>query len=124
MEEEAVHEFSLFRIPDVETSTTKRHKLVVGLIDASGSMRSYWPAMVKFWNQSIAETAEFLITFSHVAKLEENTILSEDLRKHGGGMTNIYAAFETLEERLMTVPEEASITIVFISDGQDTSNGE
>lgn len=65
----------------------------MGLIDASGSMGSYWQAMVKFWNQSIAETTDFLITFSHVAKLEENTILSEDLRKHGGGMTNIYAAF-------------------------------
>lgn len=87
-------------------------------------MGSYWKEMVKFWNQTIAPTAEFLITFSHIAKLEENTLLSDDLRKHGGGMTNIYAAFEKLEERLMTVPEEASITIVFISDGQDTTNGE
>ena len=86
-------------------------------------MGSYWAAMAKFWNQSIAESAEFLITFSHIAKLEENTILSEDLKKHGGGMTNIYAAFEKMEERLIQVPEDASITIVFISDGQDT-NGE
>ena len=39
-------------------------------------------------------------------------------------MTNIYGAFEALEDRLMEVPEEASITIVFISDGQDTVNGE
>jgi hypothetical protein len=31
--------------------------------------------------------------------------LSEDLKKHGGGMTNIFAAFEKLEERLMKVPE-------------------
>ena len=38
-------------------------------------------------------------------------------------MTNIYAAFEKMEERLIQVPEDASITIVFISDGQDT-NGE
>jgi uncharacterized protein with von Willebrand factor type A (vWA) domain len=65
-----------------------------------------------------------LITFSHVAKLEENTILSENLQKHGGGMTNIFAAFEKLEERLVSVSEDASITIVFISDGQDTTNGE
>jgi hypothetical protein len=116
--------YSLFRVPEVETSTAKKRKVVAGLIDASGSMGSYWAAMAKFWNQSIAESADFLITFSHVAKLEENPVLSEDLNKHGGGMTNIYAAFEKLEERLLTVPEEASVTIVFISDGQDTTNGE
>jgi len=46
------------------------------------------------------------------------------LKKHGGGMTNIYQAFEVLEDILMTLPEESSITIVFISDGQDTVNGE
>lgn len=86
-------------------------------------MGSYWAAMAKFWNQTIAQSADFLITFSHIAKLEQNPVLSEDLKKHGGGMTNIYAAFEKLEERLMAVPEEASITIVFISDGQDTTNG-
>jgi len=39
-------------------------------------------------------------------------------------MTNIYQAFEVLEDILMTLPEESSITIVFISDGQDTVNGE
>lgn len=39
-------------------------------------------------------------------------------------MTNIFAAFEKLEERLTNVPEDASITIVFISDGQDTTNGQ
>ena len=124
MESELGQEYTMFKIPEVESVSSKRKKLVVGLIDASGSMGSYWKAMVKFWNQTIAEQAEFLITFSHVAKLEENTVLSEDLKKHGGGMTNVYAAFEALEDRLMKVPEEASITIVFISDGQDTVNGE
>jgi len=47
-------EYNLFRVPEVEAKTTKRDKVVVGLIDASGSMGSYWKAMVKFWNQSIA----------------------------------------------------------------------
>jgi hypothetical protein len=39
-------------------------------------MGSYWAAMAKFWNQSIAPSADFLITFSHVAKFEENPVLS------------------------------------------------
>jgi len=38
-------------------------------------------------------------------------------------MTNILAAFQKLEERMVTLSEELSITIVFISDGQDTCNG-
>ena len=84
--------------------TTTKRKVIAGLIDASGSMGSYWAAMAKFWNQSIAPSADFLITFSHIAKLEENTVLSENLQKHGGGMTNIFAAFEKLEQRLTSVP--------------------
>ena len=66
------------------------------MIDASGSMSAYWQEMVKFWNKTIAEQCEFLITFSQNAKVEENTILSEDLKKHGGGMTNIHSAFEKM----------------------------
>ena len=123
MEKDINLSYRLFRVPALELTSAKK-KVVAGLIDASGSMGSYWKAMVKFWNQSIAESAEFLITFSQKAKLEENPVLNEDLRKHGGGMTNIYAAFEKLEDRLMEVDETASITIVFISDGQDTVNGE
>ena len=76
--------------------SSKKVKFVIGLIDASGSMGSYWPAMVKFWNQSIAPSASCVITFSHVAKLSEDTFLSEDLKKHGGGMTNILSAFEAM----------------------------
>ena len=92
MEKERYEEYNLFRVPEVDVVSTKK-KIVVGLIDASGSMASYWPAMAKFWNQSIAPQTEFLITFSHIAKIEDNTVLSEDLKKHGGGMTNILAAF-------------------------------
>ena len=80
--------------------------------------------MAKFWNQTIAEHAHFLITFSQHAKLEESPYLDENLKKHGGGMTNIYGAFKLLEQRLEEVIPEASITILFISDGEDTVNGE
>lgn len=46
-----------------------KSKVIIGLIDASGSMGSFWKDMAKFWNQSIAEQATFLITFSQNAKL-------------------------------------------------------
>jgi len=41
-------------VPGIEASKGKKKKIVAGLIDASGSMGSYWAAMAKFWNQSIA----------------------------------------------------------------------
>lgn len=67
-------------------------------------MGSFWKDMAKFWNNTIAEQAHFLITFSQQAKLEESPYLDESLKKHGGGMTNIYGAFKLLEERLELVP--------------------
>lgn len=63
------------------------------MIDASGSMGSYWAAMVKFWNDKIAPQSDILITFSQTAKVEASTFLNEKLQVHGGGMTNILAAF-------------------------------
>lgn len=47
-----------------------KDKVIIGLIDASGSMGSFWKDMAKFWNQSIAPQANLLITFSQNAKLE------------------------------------------------------
>lgn len=67
----------MFRIPECQEETVGAPKqMVIGLIDASGSMNSYWKEMVKFWNKTIAEQCEFLITFSQVAKLEVNPVLS------------------------------------------------
>lgn len=39
------------------------------MIDASGSMGSYWAVMVKFWNEKIAPQSDILITFSQQAKV-------------------------------------------------------
>jgi uncharacterized protein with von Willebrand factor type A (vWA) domain len=52
-----------------------KDKVIIGIIDASGSMGSFWKDMAKFWNQSIAEQANMLITFSQNAKLEEHPYL-------------------------------------------------
>jgi uncharacterized protein with von Willebrand factor type A (vWA) domain len=68
------------------------------LIDASGSMSSYWEEMVKFWNASIAQMAKIVITFSNSAKVEKSPILSHKLSDHGGGGTNIISAFHLMEK--------------------------
>ena len=43
--------YNLFQVPEIELeSEGKKKKSIIGIIDASGSMSSYWAAMVKFWN--------------------------------------------------------------------------
>lgn len=54
----------------MDTKETVNQKVIIGIIDASGSMGSFWKDMAKFWNQSIAEQTNILITFSADAKLE------------------------------------------------------
>lgn len=68
--EEVYNSYNLFQIPEVEMETLgKKKKVIIGIIDASGSMGSYWASMVKFWNEKIAPQADTLITFSHDAKV-------------------------------------------------------
>lgn len=115
----SVHtEYDLFRVPGLESE--KSEQLVVGLVDASGSMGSYWVEMVKFWNKSVAPVCSFLVTFSAHARVEPRMELSENLKAHGGGCTNILEAFEQLEQYLSTLPKDKSVTVIFISDGADT----
>ena len=122
--EDIFNAYNLFQVPELDLETKgKKNKFVIGVIDASGSMGSYWKAMVKFWNERVAPQTNTLITFSHVAKVEKSTFLSENLKEHGGGMTHILSAFQKVEEELIKLDEKASITIIFISDGEDTING-
>jgi uncharacterized protein with von Willebrand factor type A (vWA) domain len=96
---------------------------VIGIIDASGSMSSYWKEMVKFWNESVAPLAKFVITFDNKPRIEKTCFLSESLKDHGGGGTNILGAFEELERQMDEFIKDINFTVVFISDGQDTANG-
>lgn len=71
IEEDFYNPYRIFRIPELpaEMAGGAKHKVIIGVIDASGSMGSFWKDMAKFWNQCIAEQANILITFSQNAKL-------------------------------------------------------
>jgi len=86
-------------------------------------MSSYWKEMVKFWNESVAPLAKFVITFDNKPRIEKTCFLSESLKDHGGGGTNILGAFEELERQMDEFIKDINFTVVFISDGQDTANG-
>ena len=112
---------TIFKIPS-EVSE-KQQTFVIGIIDASGSMVTYWEEMVKFWNASVAPLTKICITFSNTARLEASPFLSTKLKDHGGGGTNILSSFTMLEREIKEFIPEISFTIIFISDGQDTSLG-
>lgn len=44
---------NLFYIPELNIKDNKEieETTLIGIIDASGSMNSYWPHMVKIWNE-------------------------------------------------------------------------
>ena len=119
-------------IPKIERVTLEGQKSkdmkVFGVIDASGSMSSVWPHVAKTYNQLINEVGEeYFDTICFDNKLhhkKDTPYLSENIRDHGGSMTNIYISFEYLEKEIFPkLDSNTEIKIVFISDGHDTCLG-
>lgn len=110
----------VFRIPKVSGGKPTNHK-IVGIIDASGSMSSHWAHVAKFWNEYIPADNALTITFDTKTRICESNRLETNINKHGGGGTNITEAFKVFEEKLGTFKKDTSITVIFISDGQDNN---
>ncbi len=108
---------NLFKIPN--KSGKSQTIYVIGIIDASGSMQAYWQWVANFWNQNIPKENCITITFDTKPRLLASNVLDLNLKVHGGGGTKIPEAFQMFEQKLMEIPENASINAVFISDGQD-----
>ena len=108
---------NIFKIPN--KSGKSQTIYVIGIIDASGSMSSYWQWVAGFWNQNIPKDHCITITFDTKAKIVPNNTLSLSLNAHGGGGTKIPEAFQLFEEKLAEIPNNSSINAIFISDGQD-----
>jgi Mg-chelatase subunit ChlD len=96
---------------------------IVGIIDASGSMSSWWKFLSEFWNESIPSENLFTITFDQKPRVCESNILSKRIQDHGGGMTAIPEAFKLFEEHLEKLSEDTPVTVLFISDGEDNNLG-
>jgi len=109
--------YNIFKIPP----NKGKHQLlyVVGIIDASGSMEDCWPWVVSFWNKSIPKDHCITITFDKAPHLAQNNELTDDILAHGGGSTKIPEAFQFFETQIEKIPKEATINVVFVSDGDD-----
>ncbi|EAR97525.1 VWA domain CoxE-like protein (macronuclear) [Tetrahymena thermophila SB210] len=112
--------YNIFRIPQV--STEKVSSALIGVLDASGSMSSYWPFAARSWNQiSQNHPNSYCITFSTKAA-ERKLPLSENINQYDCSSTNIVGGFEVLNEMLQRPSMGNNVTVVFISDGQDDNN--
>ena len=111
-----------------KTSTAPEKKpWFIGIIDSSGSMCSWWPHVAKNYNDLIDELAtdkDKTITFCFDSNIHPvpNSKLQTDIHAHGGGMTNIFAAMQKLDNYLAKIPIEDEVRVCFVSDGQDTCN--
>lgn len=92
---------------------------IFGIIDASGSMQNYWKWVAELWNEKIPKEICTTITFDTSARICPSNKLSEHLKQHGGGGTNIVTPFQLFETELKKIEPSMPITVIFISDGQD-----
>lgn len=116
--EPLVDRLHIIQIPKMQKVTPNK---IIGIIDASGSMESCWQWLVKFWNEFIPVDNAVTITFDHEVHYCESNRLTPTLSNHGGGGTNIPNAFQKLELELEKTPKDTPITVIFISDGQDSN---
>ena len=108
---------NLFKVPN--KSGKSQTIYVIGIIDASGSMTSYWKWVADFWNQNIPKENCITITFDTKPRICASNTLDQSINAHGGGGTKIPEAFQVFEEKLKELPQNSSVNAVFISDGQD-----
>jgi len=109
---------NIFQIPH---TASKFPETFISVIDASGSMRPFWSTLAKYFNRHVPKKNSITITFDTTPYLISDNILSEDIFKHGGGGTNITAAFELMDKKIEELDKKQPLTILFVSDGQDNN---
>ena len=110
---------SIIQVPECKESENVGHFIAV--IDASGSMRPFWPALAKLYNEYAPKVNAHTITFDGNTRICPTNLLTDNIGTHGGGMTNIPLAFSQLDKLISTIDASQPITVLFVSDGQDNS---
>lgn len=111
---------SIVQIASTKGSDSQVSGKFVSVIDASGSMSPYWRHIATLFNEYTPREST-RITFSGDAKLCKDNRLSPDLYVHGGGLTNIPAAFTLLDRIISDTDVSVPMTVLFVSDGQDNN---
>ncbi len=112
---------TIMNIYQIPHTSSHKPQTFVSVIDASCSMRPFWPTLARYFNRFVPKQGSITITFDTTPYLIADNILSEDIYKHGGGGTNITAAFELMDQKIAELDKRQSVTVLFISDGQDNN---
>ena len=96
-------------------------EILIAVIDVSKSMENYFQHLATSWNETTKNNESFLIMFDRKATQLEESVLEGDLYKYGGGGTNITCGFELLDKKLKKTDPSISITLIFVSDGDDNN---
>eukprot|EP00826_Nyctotherus_ovalis_P023043 TRINITY_DN17749_c0_g2_i3.p1 TRINITY_DN17749_c0_g2~~TRINITY_DN17749_c0_g2_i3.p1 ORF type:complete len:350 (+),score=100.12 TRINITY_DN17749_c0_g2_i3:134-1183(+) len=106
----------IYQIPHTSGKSSQRF---ISVIDASGSMSYYWKELAANFNKYIPKEGSITITFDHRAKLCPDNTLQSSISAHGNGTTNITSGFELMDAEIAKLPKKQTITVLFVSDGQD-----
>lgn len=96
-----------YKIPslDVKKGSNSGVLNIIGIIDSSGSMSSWWSWIADFWNSDVIPKERLhTITFDTKPRVIESNVLSTKIKDHGGGGTSIPEAFVQFEKILNSIP--------------------
>lgn len=116
----ALNPMYIYQIPHTAGKSSQHF---ISVIDASGSMSYYWKELAANFNKYIPKEGSTTITFDHKARLCPDNILKPQISAHGGGSTNITAGFELMDAEIAKLPKKQTVTVLFVSDGQDDNLG-
>ena len=109
-----------------EQQASQKEPWVIGIIDSSGSMSSWWNHVAKNYNDLIDSlSTKKVITYCFSDRIypEPKNRLSNSIHDYGASMTNIVLAMNQLQTEIAKIPDSEEIKVVFVSDGHDTCNG-
>ena len=64
---------------------------------------------------------KYTLCFDNKIHISNDNVLSTDIRKHGGGSTDINLAFQKLDQYLLN--EKKEVVVLFVSDGGHNCGG-
>lgn len=77
---QSTNQFNYFKIPFQDGVSEEKKLHIIGVIDCSGSMGSWWKNLAEFWNsECIPKQNCTTITFDTSAKIVASNILSANI---------------------------------------------
>ncbi|KRX02821.1 hypothetical protein PPERSA_04024 [Pseudocohnilembus persalinus] len=119
--EQNKQQLNYFKIPQLANKNNQEQSHLIALLDSSYSMSGYWKHLSLMWNTYISEVPnKTLLTFSDSAHFYgDQKQMTSSIAHYNAGGTNIAKGFDLLNNTFQHINEK-NITVMFVSDGQDS----